>query len=73
MEGTCWNWYDTKKDLPIAAGMEDTMITGAQLNMAERRMAHTPSIESGVRHGSLSIQVRKKMAIRHAIDDLQYL
>lgn len=49
------------------------MITGAQLNMAERRMAHTPSIESGVRHGSLSIQVRKKMVIRHAIDDLQYL
>lgn len=62
-----------KEYLPMAAGMEDTMTIGARLNMAERRMAHTPTVHSGVRHGSLSVQVRKKMAIRHAVDDLRYL
>ena len=62
-----------KECLPVAAGMEDCMTAGARLNMAERRLAHTPSIDSGVRHGSLSIQVRKKIAIKHAVNDLYYL
>lgn len=62
-----------KKYLPMAAGLEDTMTTGARLNMTERRMAHTPTVHSGVRQGSLSIQVRKKIALQHAVDDLRYL
>ena len=33
----CWNWFDTRKKLPLAVGVEEVIYSATQMLSAERR------------------------------------
>lgn len=37
IRGTYWNWFDTRKKLPLAAGAEEVIYSATQMLAAERR------------------------------------